>query len=787
MERRERWKCISKVVSGKSVRECMSRAKYLSELAQQKSNNVETATDSNPEENHKRKAIDFLKPYLGSIDPSVKEYITKVFKDFNNYDDIITLDSLSKILMPLFDMIEIIDRDRINDLMNNILESVNNDIKSHKKDTKIQELSEGVIMKDPIIVTSKNTVINNINQKKEINEVKQVEEQDWKIEWEDHEVSDQTIIRERGRGPTGRSKNIDIKAIDISIKGESLLENACLRLHEGYHYGLIGRNGVGKTTLLRRMASCAIKGFPDYLLVLHVKQEIDGTENTVLNSVIESDVERTELIQEEASLMTQLESPIISPEETKRIVSRLQTLGERRDIIDVEGAEGRAKSILEGLGFIGDKLYMKTNELSGGWRMRVALACALFIKPDILLLDEPTNHLDLQAVLWLEQYIQEYTGTVVVVSHDRSFLNSISQEIIEFTHKELRYWAGNYDEYIKAKEDKRKMIEQLQTTLDEKRDHVKDQIQKLQEKAKKDTTGGIGNLVKSRTKKMNRMGFEKNPDGKKWGCQKASDWGMESMRVGSINGNYGGWVNGKRTAASLIEQEPAPIKFTCPECPRMSYNGSLIKLDAISFSYPSPTITTTATTTTINNNNNNNNNSYLLKDITLTIDFKDKISILGPNGIGKSTLINLLMGHLQPNKGEVYRWHNLRIGYFTQHHVETLNLNISALTHMCRPMGTLSGGQKSRVVLATIAYQQPHIYILDEPTNHLDIESIEALSTLLKEFQGAVILVTHDQYLVENVCKDLYVIEPDGHLLHWNKSFNDYKKYALKIEKSKKI
>ena len=663
------------------------------------------------------------------------------------------------------------------------------------------------------------------------------EEHDWENDDAD-EVSTHTCCQSRRRVMEGEGTEVTIRHVSISIKGKELLNQATVRICLGRRYGLVGRNGVGKTTLLRRFARGAIEGFPKHLSVFHVKQEAAGSPLTALEAVVSADVERAALLEEEAALMAE-DPSTLTPEQATASAARLAEVLERLDDIEAHTAEDRARAVLAGLQFSEKRMQAPTSTLSGGWRMRVGLARALLLKPSILALDEPTNHLDLPAVLWLQAYLNTYQGCVIVVSHDRAFLNAVCTDIIHFHQQQLFYYPGNYDAFKKAREDKLAKNVHTQHSLDKQRQKWEEGIKKMSQMAHKNVKDQKrGSQVAQRRKKLLKWGQQKTDDGKKWNCQKHS-----GMRPGSINENAGGWKDGKMSRRSLIEAPPPKFTFNFPADFPVQGGGPLLQMRDVSFSYPpatpeeaaararpSPVVAIVgegvtgsdagaggvvepdphgATTPASSLSGGWGRRSqamgakrgrkgkkkagvalvprrgpHLLNDITLDVACRSRIGILGANGAGKSTLLNLLFGKLKPSKGEVLRHRNLKIAMFNQHHVDQLDLNLTPLQHMMatypgtkkmdvrshlgafglggplclRPIGTLSGGQRSRVVFATITFTNPHILIADEPTNHLDFDAQTALEDALKTFDGGIILVSHSQSLITNVCNVLYEV-----------------------------
>jgi ATP-binding cassette subfamily F protein 3 len=393
--------------------------------------------------------------------------------------------------------------------------------------------------------------------------------------------------------------------------------------------------------------------------------------------------------------------------------------------------------------------------LSGGWRMRVALGAALLIEPDILMLDEPTNHLDLEAVVWLEAYLQQYPHTIILVSHDRGFLNEVCTDTIEFKNKKLTYYKGNYDTFIKLKTEQTKNAIREYEAYKSKRDHMMEFITKFRSNAKRAT------MVQSRVKTVEKMDVD---------------------------------------APMKVEKETF-WRFAIPSSEPLG--RPIIAINDVTFDYSYYNKDDDGNDTTTKKASN----EYLLQKVNFGVDNASKIALLGANGQGKTTLLNLIMGHIRPIGGSVTVNSGLRIGHFTQHHSERFDLNLSAIENMLnifndktqddqiirsflgkfqiqgvdalKPMRLLSGGQKSRVSFAVLAYQKPHLLIIDEGSNHLSMDAVDALIQAIQQFKGGLLVVSHDQYFVNKLCNELWVIE-DGKATQFDGTFDEYKSQSAK-------
>ncbi|GLT90717.1 hypothetical protein SLE2022_086360 [Rubroshorea leprosula] len=543
-------------------------------------------------------------------------------------------------------------------------------------------------------------------------------------------------------GPAVR--DLHMENFSISVGGRDLIVDGTVTLSFGRHYGLVGRNGTGKTTFLRYMAMHAIDGIPQNCQILHVEQEVVGDDTTALQCVLNSDIERTQLLEEEAHLLAQQRefefeetnvknrADLNTAPDKDAISQRLEEIYKRLEAIDAYSAEARAASILAGLSFSPEMQRKATKTFSGGWRMRIALARALFIEPDLLLLDEPTNHLDLHAVLWLESYLVKWPKTCIVVSHAREFLNTVVTDIIHLQGQKLITYKGNYDTFERTREEQIKNQQKAFEANERSRSHMQAFIDKFRYNAKR------ASLVQSRIKALERMGH-----------------------------------------VDEVVNDP-DYKFEFPT-PDDRPGPPIISFSDASFGYPG--------------------GQMLFKNLNFGIDLDSRIAMVGPNGIGKSTILKLIAGELQPSSGTVFRSAKVRIAVFSQHHVDGLDLSSNPLLYMMRcypgvpeqklrahlgsfgvtgnlalqPMYTLSGGQKSRVAFAKITFKKPHIILLDEPSNHLDLDAVEALIQGLVLFQGGILMVSHDEHLISGSVEELWAVS-QGKVNPFPGTFQDYKK-----------
>ncbi|XP_063233025.1 ATP-binding cassette sub-family F member 3 [Bacillus rossius redtenbacheri] len=507
---------------------------------------------------------------------------------------------------------------------------------------------------------------------------------------------------------SNRAQDIRVENFDVAYGNRVLLTGADLTLAFGRRYGLVGRNGLGKTTLLRMLSSGQLR-IPSHISVLHVEQEVVGDDTLALDSVLQCDTVREELLRREREISASINSGCTDPE----LNSQLTEVYAQLQNIEADKAPARASIILNGLGFTTEMQQRKTREFSGGWRMRLALARALFSRPDLLLLDEPTNMLDIKAIIWLENYLQNWPTTLLVVSHDRNFLDTVPTDILHLHSQRIEAYRGNYEMFEKTKTEKMKNQQREYEAQQQHRAHVQEFIDRFRYNANRASS------VQSKIKML-----EKLPELK------------------------------------AIEKEvEVVLKF--PEVEPLS--PPILQLDEVAFCY-SP-------------------DHLIFTNVNLGANLESRICIVGDNGAGKTTLLKIIMGILTPTRGMRNVHRNLKFGYFSQHHLDQLDMNVSAVEVLqqtypgksveeyrrqlgsfgvtgdmaLQTVGSLSGGQKSRVAFARMCMGAPNFLVLDEPTNHLDIESIEALGKAIRKYTGGVILVSHDERLIRMVCKELWV------------------------------
>ncbi|MBN8531028.1 MAG: ABC-F family ATP-binding cassette domain-containing protein [Alphaproteobacteria bacterium] len=501
---------------------------------------------------------------------------------------------------------------------------------------------------------------------------------------------------------------LTINDLTYLIGGRTLFDKANLSISAGHRVGLVGPNGTGKSTLFKLISGELKPDGGEITLsnratVGWVRQDIPEDDTPLIDIVLAADTERAALMKEA---------------ETTEDAERIGYIYSRLEEIGAYEAPSRAQSILAGLGFNDEAQNSAISTFSGGWRMRVALAAALFRQPDLLMLDEPTNHLDFEAMVWLENYLMRYDKTMLIISHDRDILNKTVSHIVHLENKTLVSYTGTYDQF------ERRRAERLlnQQAMHEKQMAQKDKMMKFVDRFR--AKASKARQAQSRLKAIEKMDI-----------------------VDAVIAD--------RVTAFIF---PKPEELLSP----------MITLENVDVGYAK--------------------DAPVLKKLNLRIDMDDRIALLGANGNGKSTLVKLLSGRLAPLSGKIHKSSKMRVGYFAQHQTEELDVTLTPFQLMSNAMkgqgeakvraalgkfgfdrhkadtriAELSGGEKSRLLLCLMALDASHIMLLDEPTNHLDMDAREALMQALNNYEGAVILVSHDPHLVDSVADRLWLVADGG-------------------------
>jgi len=512
--------------------------------------------------------------------------------------------------------------------------------------------------------------------------------------------------------------DIIIDSFSLTFYGKELIADSTLHLSAGRRYGIIGANGSGKSTMLHCIGSGEVP-LPPHIDVFYLSSEVEGSEISALDCVLKVDEMRSKL-EEQANQLSE-ELAVLDGEEAESLNTKLCDIYDRLEQLDSDSALARAAKILSGLGFTADMQHKATKEFSGGWRMRIALARALFICPTFLILDEPTNHLDMESCVWLEEYLIRWNpkGILLLVSHSQDFLNGVCTNIIHLFNRRLNYYGGNYDSFIQTKAEKEENQMRTHKWEQDQIKHMKQYIARFGHGSAK-----LARQAKSKEKSLARM-----------------------ERAGLTEA-----VKKDRTVSFLF---PDPEDLPPP----------VLVFQNVSFGY-SP-------------------DKLLYRNLEFGVDLDSRVALVGPNGVGKTTLLKLMLGELNPTDGQVTPHNKLRLAKFSQHFVDQIDLSLTPLRFMrnefpeipeeemrswlgrfglsggpqLQSMETLSDGQKSRVIFAYMAHQNPHILLLDEPTNHLDIETIDALADAINAFGGGVVLVSHDMRLIAQVAEELWLCQ----------------------------
>jgi len=621
--------------------------------------------------------------------------------------------------------------------------------------------------------------------------------------------------------PPSKCKGVSIERYSMMdpAGGRFLLENTQLKIVEGTKYGFAGLNGSGKTTLLRQISGYLIEEFPKHIRILHVKQEQGVDERSVTQAVLEADEIQTQLNKEAERLEMLMDE--CADEEIENIDKLLNMIYELQGECNADQGEQLAGKILTGLGFDRSMQAGKVCALSGGWRMRVALAKALFVEPDLLLLDEPTNHLDFPTVLWLQNYLRAYQKTVILVSHDRTFLNRVCDVMIHLFDKKLTYYKGNYTAMEKIREEYAQTMRSKHQKWEVDVRQIREFVEEFKDK----------------------------------GAKRAAQVQCKLKILRQLEANE-----------PKIPPDDKTLKFTFPEVGKI--HQPVVVMENVTFSY--------------------SKEKPLLQNIDLRLSMDSRVGMIGANGVGKTTLVKLILGKLTPQdkdgrpidelpedrkggsddeedddeEGEdeseseakkpvkkkkvekkaakkeesgdsddddddgessseessseeetiVLRNRNTRIALFTQHHMDQLNLDQNPIEFILErfkddeelvnrkgrvqyvrrrlgrfhitgvqqttKMKLLSGGQKSRVAFCVCTWMKPHFLIMDEPTNHLDIQIIDVLIKAVKEFTGGVLIISHDQHFLRNVAGEYWSVTPEG--IRRFRHFDNAKKFAMK-------
>ena len=512
---------------------------------------------------------------------------------------------------------------------------------------------------------------------------------------------------------------LTITDLTYRIGGRVLLEEASAAIPAGHKVGLVGRNGTGKSTLLKLLlGELSPESGETYLprgaKIGTVAQEAPGGPESLLDVVMAGDKERHVLMEESHTAS--------DPHRIAEIQTRLAD-------IDAYSAESRAATILAGLGFSEETMRGPCSALSGGWRMRVALAAALFGAPDVLLLDEPTNYLDLEGTIWLQSYIRDYPHTILLVSHDRDLLNVAVNAILHLENHKLTIYQGDYDTFERERREKQALNAKMKKKQDDQRAHMQAFVDRFRYKASK------ARQAQSRLKALAKL----------------------------------------EPIADMVEARVAPFIFPNPQ---KQLAPPAYSFDKCGVGY---------------------GEKVVLRNISLRMDPDDRIALLGSNGNGKSTFAKLLIGQLKPMLGEMHHHSKITVGYFAQHQLDEVDENRTPFEYVSSLMpdapvaqrrarlgavgfgahladskcGTLSGGEKARLLFFLATFHAPHILVMDEPTNHLDIDSREALILAINDYEGAVVLISHDRHIIETCADRLWLVR-DGTVKPYDGDMDDY-------------
>ena len=518
--------------------------------------------------------------------------------------------------------------------------------------------------------------------------------------------------------------------LELVLGGKTLFDDVSLTIHHHQKVGLVGANGTGKTSLFKIIkkeieVDQSTVSFPSDLRISYLAQEVKGTDEVALDYVLSGD-----------SNLIDIQKKI----EKAEIDENYEILGELYEVyssLDGYSAKSKAEQLMVGLGFKSDDFDKPLKDFSGGWRVRLNLAKTLMQPSDLMLLDEPTNHLDLDAILWLSNWIKSFKGALILISHDRDFLDDCVSYVAHLYHQSIELYSGNYSQFEILRAAKMAEIQSNFIKQQKEVAHMQSFINRFKAKATK------ARQAQSRVKALEKM---------------------------------------ELIAPAHID---SPFNFTISETDKIS--NPLVTLNRAELGYSEP----------------------ILLNVGFTICPGDRIGLLGPNGAGKSTLIKSIVGTLPILDGDRETGTNYRVGYFSQHQVDDLDLTISAFVHIQRldetktekqirtylggfafkgdkvkdPIRLFSGGEKARLAFAIISYQKPNILLMDEPTNHLDMEMRHALTVAIQTFKGAILLISHDRHLLNSSVDTFYLVDK-GALEIFDGDLDDYKNYILDIKSS---
>ena len=518
--------------------------------------------------------------------------------------------------------------------------------------------------------------------------------------------------------------------LELVLGGKTLFDDVSLTIHHHQKVGLIGANGTGKTSLFKVIkkeieVDQSSVSYPNDLRISYLAQEVPASDEIALQYVLSGDYRLLEI---------QHEIELAEKEEKFEILAELY---ETYSALDGYSAKSKAEQLMVGLGFKSEDFNKPLKDFSGGWRVRLNLAKTLMQPSDLMLLDEPTNHLDLDAILWLSNWIKSFPGALILISHDRDFLDDCVSFIAHLYHQSIELYSGNFTQFEILRAAKLAEIQSNYVKQQKEVAHMQSFINRFKAKATK------ARQAQSRVKALEKM---------------------------------------ELVAPAHID---SPFNFTISETEKIS--NPLISLSDSSLGYDIP----------------------ILSMVNLSIAPGDRIGLLGPNGAGKSTLIKSIVGSISLIDGQREAGTNFKVGYFSQHQVDDLDLSISAFTHIQRldetktekqirtylggfnfkgdkvkdPIHLFSGGEKARLAFAIISYQKPNILLMDEPTNHLDMEMRHALTIALQTFRGAILLISHDRHLLNSSVDHFYLVD-NGRVDIFNGDLNDYKNYILDIKSS---